>query len=69
MYAFFYLVLSSLGNFDGNFAPFAFYSFDDSNCHEVIINLGYGDHNSSEPIIPTCLRLLKGVNVNNLLRG
>jgi hypothetical protein len=66
---FFYLVLLSLGDFDGNFAPFAFYSFDDSNCHEVIVSLGYGDHNSSEPIIPTCLRLLKGVNVNNLLRG
>ncbi len=64
---FFNLVLSSLGDFDVNFAPFALCSFDHSNCHEVIVSFGYGDDNSGEPIIFTCLRLLKGLNVNNLL--
>jgi hypothetical protein len=66
---FFSLVLLNLGDFDGNVAPFAFYSFDDSNCHEDIVGFGYGDHNSSEPITSTCLRLLKGLNMNNLSRS
>jgi hypothetical protein len=66
---FFNIVVLSLGDFDVNFAPFVLYFFYDSNYHEVIVSFGYGDDNSSEPITFTCLRLLKGLNVNNLLRS
>jgi hypothetical protein len=41
----------NLEDFDANFALSIVYSFDDFNCHEVIIGFDFIDHNNIEPLV------------------